>query len=164
MGRLPATTYVSRQARRGKRSGSILIDAIVGVFVLALAASAFFSMMPVIDRAQRIAHEQSTASNMAARMVEHLQLLNAKDLNVEALTSLELIDAGQDGLPYRFDNVPLDDSTGFSPAQAFRNGTGSLDIVELSAGARKAVVTIGWVSDSGKSKSFVTATVLGGYK
>lgn len=42
MGRLYATTYVSRQARRGKRSGSILIDAIVGVFVLAIAASAFF--------------------------------------------------------------------------------------------------------------------------
>lgn len=142
----------------------MLIDAMMAVFVLTLGAAAFFSLLPMLDRSQYMAREQSTALQMSNEMVDQLQLLKPSNITVGTLTQLNLIDAGQTGSPYKFSHVPLEESTGYSPAQALKNGVGTMTVTSTDAGSVMVRLTITWDSASGKQGSLSTGTIIGGYR
>jgi len=147
-----------------RRRGAISIDALTAVFVTALGAAAFFSLIPVVDKSQKIGRQESIANQLCNRMIEQLQLLKPSDVQAATLTQLNLIDSGQTSPPYSFTNIPLDEASRYSPAQALPNGTGSLDVVSLPHGSVEARVTITWRSASGRTRTLQTGTVLGGFR
>ncbi|HRF59945.1 MAG TPA: hypothetical protein PLH94_08535 [Fimbriimonadaceae bacterium] len=151
---------MSRRLRRG----ALLVDLMFGVFVLAMAATTFFALFPTVHRSQQIAKEEAIAQQMSQRMLEQLQLLKPSDITPGTLSQLNLIDPNQTQPPYSFTNIPLDAGWRFSPAQALRNGTGTLTVTQLDASSVRLAITIGWKSSSGKSSSITTGTILGGYR
>ncbi len=137
---------------------------LVGVLVLAMGAAAYFSMYPVVHRSQKMAHEETVAIQLAARMVEHIQLLRPADINEGSLMGLQLINSDSDGQPWSFSTIPLDQGSGYSPAQALRKGQGYMTTQDLSAGSKLVRIEIRWTSPSGTARSFTTGTILGGYR
>lgn len=142
----------------------MLLDALVGVFVLAIGTMSVFSLVPAAQRAQSLATEEARAAHMATRMLEQLQQLKPTELNASVLTQLGLVDTGQSASPYSFTHVPLDDATGMSPAKALRAGTGTFTVTPIAANSMRVDLTLAWTSASGKSRTLRTGTIVGGYK
>lgn len=149
--------------QRSKRGG-VFLESLMSLFVLGLGASAFFSLLPTMQRSKHIANNSSIALQLAGRMIEQVQLLKKRDLNAKTLTQLNLIDANQTGSPYSFSRVPLDDASRYSPAQLLRNGTGIMTMTTLASGSVKVDLTISWTSASGRTASINTGTIIGAYK
>lgn len=152
------------RTRTRTRRGGVFIESLVSIFVLGLGASAFFTLLPTLQKSKHIAGSHTKALQMANRMVEQVQLLRARDLTASTLTSLNLIDAGQTTSPYSFSRVPLDEASCYSPAQMLREGTGRMNVVTLASGSKRVEITISWRSESGRMASLTTGTVIGGYR
>lgn len=142
----------------------MLLDALVGVFVLAVGTMSVFSLVPTAQRAQSLATEEARAANMSTRMLEQLQQLKPSEINASVLTQLGLIDTGQGASPYSFAHVPLDDATGMSPAKALRGGAGSIAVTPIAANSVRIDLTMTWTSASGKARTLRSGTIVGGYK
>ncbi len=150
--------------RLRRRRGSVLLDAMIGLKILAMGAASFYSVFPVVTKAHKIGESQQKATQIATKMLEHIQLLSPTKLDASTLSSMQLIDAGQSSSPYTFTHLPLDDSTDYSPATALKNGKGTLTINDLQWGSKQVVVTITWKSASGKDQSTTMGTILGAYR
>ncbi len=147
-----------------RRPGSISIDALTAVFVTALGAAAYFSLVPVVDKAQHVAREESVATQLANRMIEQLQLLKPSDITASTLSQLNLIDQGQTSPPYTFSTIPLDQASRYSPREALPNGTGTLEVVSLANNTLELHVQIGWRSSSGRTRTLQSGLILGGFR
>jgi hypothetical protein len=154
----------TRLTRRHRRLGVISIDALTAIFVTALGAAAFFSLIPVVDKSQRIGRQESIAMQLNNRMIEQLQLLKPADVQPAVLSELNLIDAGQTASPYSFTNIPLDEASRYSPAQALPNGTGRLEVISLPNNSVEVRVQISWQSSSGRQRTVQSGTILGGFR
>lgn len=167
-GHEPIITFVRpfllRRRTKGKARGSFLLDVMLSVFVISLAAAAFFTLFPTFKRSERLSQEESKASLMAQRMIEHLQLLKPKDINASTLSQLNLIDAGQTQAPYSFSHIPLDEGSMYSPNQVLRNAVATMSVDDLSVNSKRIVLFMSWTSASGKTRSITTGTILGGYR
>lgn len=152
------------QTGRQRRQGALLIDLLIAMFILSMAALSFFSLFPTIARSQHIAREETVAQQMCQRLIEQLQLLKASDITGPTLAAVNLIDAGQTASPYSFSHIPLDEGSRYSPAQVLRNGTGTLTVTPIDSQSVRLGVTIGWTSASGKAMSVSTGTIIGGYR
>ena len=136
----------------------------VGLTLLAMGAVTFYSIFPVVTRAQKLGDSQQKATLIATKMIEHIQMLSPTNLNANTLTAMQLIDANQNSSPYAFTHCPVDDSTEYSPSTALKNGTGTLKINDLQWGSKQVVVTVNWTSASGKPQTLTMGTILGGYR
>ena len=147
-----------------RRRGSILLDAMIGIFILVVATLSYLSLSVVIHKSQVISKDESRAAQLAARMVEQIQMLTARDLNTETLKALNLIDSTSSTSPYSFTNIPLDHGTGYSPAKALTQGKGVLTLTKLANDSMRVTATISWRSKSGVTKSYTTGTIVGSYR
>jgi hypothetical protein len=136
----------------------------IGLILLAMGAASFYSLFPVLSKAQSIGDQEQKATQIATKMLEHIQLLSPTKLTATNLTGMQLIDAGQVASPYTFTNCPLDNSTDFSPAKALKNGTGTLTVTDTNYGSKLVTVMITWKSVTGKSKTLTSGTILGAYR
>jgi len=136
----------------------------IGLTLLAMGATSFYSLFPVLSRAQAISDQEQKATQIATKMIEHIQLLSPGKLTATNLSGMQLIDTGQTASPYTFNNCPLDNTTDYSPARALKNGKGTLTVTDTSYGAKFVSVTITWKSVTGKSKTLTTGTILGSYR
>lgn len=152
------------EAKKTKKRGSILLDAVVGVFILTIAALSYLSLTVVTHRSQVISKDESRAAQMLARLIEQVQLLSTRDMNVTTLKAMNLVDATSSESPYSFTNIPLDQGTLYSPSKSLTNGTGSMAVSTLSNGSVRVVATINWTSSSGKSQHLTSGTIIGAYK
>ena len=135
-----------------------------GILILAFAAVSMYSLFPVVQRSHAIAEQEQKATQIATKMLEHIQLISPANANATTLTAMQLIDPGQTTAPFTFNNVPLDDAARYSPATALKNGTGVLNIETIAGGSVRATVTIGWRSPSGVNSSMTMGTIMGAYR
>ena len=149
---------------RTKKSGSVLIDALVGIFILGMGAVAYFGLLPVVHRSQQIAQQESKAGQIAARIAEEYGMLKPSEVNATTLTTMNLIDSGQTSQPWTVTHIPLDDATDYSPSKALENGAGTVTTSTIANGSILVTIQITWKSASGKSRSFTTGTIIGGYR
>jgi len=149
--------------RRRRARGVVLLDVLLGVFTVTLMAAGIFSLLPSVHKSQDLAVEQARATQLANRMLEHLQLLTPDTLNGETLLKLNLIDSYGGG-KYVFTNVPLDAGARYSPATALPQGTGSFTMTDIEAGSVRIDLEIAWKSGSGKSQKISTGTIVGGHR
>jgi Tfp pilus assembly protein PilV len=163
-GRNPSMSHCQIKTRRRKIQGSILLDAMVGVFVLTIATLSYLSLTVVTHRSQVISKDETKAAQMTARLLEQVQLLKTSDLNVTTLKAMNLVDTTSTGSPYSFTNIPLDQGTMYSPSKALTQGTGTLTVSTLANGSKRVLATINWTSASGKQRSFSSGTIIGSYK
>lgn len=91
-------------------------------------------------------------------------MLRAQDVNITALSQLNLIDSGQSGNVLSFTHVPLDEASKYSPAQALKNGQGQLTITDLTSGSKKIDLVVSYKSPWGTTKQVSTGTIIGGYR
>ncbi len=152
-----------RRLRR-RVQGFLLVDVIIGMFFLVMATLSLMSLFPVIKKSEQMSTEESKAIQMCNRLIEHIQMLGAKDINGANLTSLNLIDAGQTSQPYSFTRVPLDEASHYSPAQALRNATGTLTYGTVTGNSVRVVVTLQYTSDTGQTKTIRTGTIIGAFR
>ena len=154
-----ARPRISRRHR-----GSILLDAMVGIFILVIATLSYLSLTVVTHKSQVISKDESKAAQLAGRLIEQMQLLTTRDVNVQTLTALNLVDNFSTGSPYSFTNIPLDEGTQYSPARALNGGKGTMTITKLANDSYRVVATITWKSKTGASRSYTTGTIVGSYR
>ncbi len=154
----------ANRIRSRKRRGSILLDAVIGMFILVMATLSYLSLTVVTHRSHAISKDESKASQMVARLLEQVQLLKPSDLNVTTLKAMNLIDSGSVSPPYSFTNIPLDQGTLYSPSTALIQGTGTMNVATMANGSVRVTATINWKSTTGKSRSFTSGTIIGAYK
>lgn len=150
--------------RRGRRSGAILIDAIIGMFFLVMTTLSVMSLFPVIKKGEQISTERNKATQICTRVLEHVQMLGAKDITYENLLALNLIDTSSQSQPYSFTNIPLDDASRYSPAQTLRGAKGELSFEQLADGSVLVNVSLQYKSDTGHTEVVKTGSVVGGFR
>lgn len=150
--------------RKKKVAGSFLLDGLLAVLMIGMGAAAFFGLFPSFTHSQINSSDEGKANQMAQRMIEHLQLLKPADLNASTLSTINLIDDDQTESPFTFSEIPLDEATGYSPSRAMKNGQGEMEIEDLDANSKMVKITISWTTPKGKTRSFTTGTILGGYR
>jgi hypothetical protein len=129
-----------------------------------MGAASFYSVFPALAKSHHIGDSNQKATQIATKMIEHIQLLSPSKLDASNLSAMQLIDAGQTSSPYKFTKLPLEDSTNYSPSTALKDGTGTLTINDLQWGSKQVVVTITWKSTSGTAQSLTMGTILGAYR
>jgi hypothetical protein len=132
--------------------------------MLLIATLGFLSLFPVVKRSQVASQQESVAVQIANRMLEHLQMLRAQDVNITALSQLNLIDSGQSGNILSFTHVPLDEASKYSPAQALKNGQGQMTLTNLTSGSIKIDLVVSYKSPWGTTKQVSTGTIIGGHR
>lgn len=146
-----------------RKRGAVLVDALIGSFLLVLGSLAYFSLVPVIMRGQEISKNQTKAIHMSNRIIEHLLLLKPSSLTAANLTQLALIDAGQTAPPYSISNFPLDDGWNYSPAKTLPGGAGVMRITDLGSNTKLVQIEISWDGPKGRL-TYTTGTAIGGYR
>ncbi|MCH7945723.1 MAG: hypothetical protein IIC73_06890, partial [Armatimonadetes bacterium] len=139
---------VLAKRKRRRNRGALLIDVLMGMVMLMLATLTLMSLFPVIMRGERISEDQTKAVQMVSRVVEHLQMLPADDLNAATLTSLNLIDQGQTFPPYSFTHIPLDEASMYSPAQVLRDANGTINVTPLPDGSARADILLTYTPEA----------------
>ena len=155
---------VLAKRKRRRNRGALLIDVLIGMVMLVLSTLALMSLFPVIMRGQHISEDQSKAVQMVSRLIEHLQMLPADDLNAETLTSLNLIDAGQTFPPYSFTHIPLDEASMYSPAQVLRDANGTINVTPLPDGSARVDILLTYTSEAGTAQQIQTGTIVGSFR
>jgi Tfp pilus assembly protein PilV len=154
---------VSKQQRLRRKRGAALVDALIASALLVMGSLAYFALVPVTLRSQKISQEQSTAVQIGNRIVEHLLLLKPSNLNATNLHALSLIDTGQTASPYSITNLPLDDGWTYSPAKVLPSGTGTMTITSVGSTSKLIKIEISWMGPNGMM-TYTTGTALGGYR
>lgn len=163
--RLPRIAVVKGASRTVLRAGSVLLDSLIGLFILGMGAVAYFGLLPVVHRSSEISRQESRAAQIAARVIEQLGMLKPAEVNSSTLKQLNLIDGSStEEQPWTFSNIPLDDGTSYSPAKVLRNGRGSIWMSSIANGSVLVTLEITWDSPSGASRSYRTGTIIGGYR
>jgi hypothetical protein len=155
---------VLKRERTRKRKGAILVDALVGIFILGMGAVTYLGMLPVVHRGNEVAQQDSKVGQIAARVTEEFGMLKPSEITASTLAQLNLIDPGQNAQPWTFSHIPLDDGTSYSPAKALKNGVGTVTTSNLANGSILVSVTIAWTSPTGHARSLTTGTIVGGYR
>jgi hypothetical protein len=128
-----------------------------------MAALSFFTLLPVIQRSAETSSQETLAIQISSRLIEHIQMLNPTDCNAATLSSLNLIDNNQTSSPFYFSNIPLDNGSNYSPSKCLPSGQGLLTITDLGGGSVLCQVKVLWRGTAG-TKTYTTATILGGYR
>ena len=137
----------------------------IGLILLSMAASAFYSLFPVVSKSQAIGDEEQKATQICTKMIEHIQLLSPTKLTCTNLTGMLLIDTGQSGSgPFTFNHCPLDDAMDYAPADSLKNGTGTLTISTINYGDCQVIATVTWKTPTGKTETVSEGTILGAYR
>ncbi|MCH7903725.1 MAG: hypothetical protein IH944_04065 [Armatimonadetes bacterium] len=136
----------------------------LGIFMLVLATVALMSLYPVIKRGEMMSSDETKAVQMTTRLIEHIQMLGADDVNGQVLESLNLIDAGQTLQPYSFTHIPLDEASMYSPAQVLDDANGNLTITTLADGSKRVDIKLDYRSKSGELQTVQTGTVIGAFR
>jgi len=150
--------------RRRRNRGALLVDVMLGIFMLVIATLTLMSLFPMIKRGEQMSKDESMAIQMVSRLIEHLQMLPADDLNAQTLTSLNLIDAGQTFPPYSFTHIPLDEASMYSPAQVLRDANGTINVTPLPDGSARVDLLLTYTSESGKTEQIKTGTIVGSFR
>ena len=150
--------------KRRLRAGALLMDVMIGIFMLVLATVTLMSLFPVVMRGEKMSSDESKAIQMTSRLVEHIQMLGAEDINGKTLESLNLIDTGQLVQPYSFTHVPLDEASMYSPAQVLDDAKGELEITVLGDGSRRVDLELQYRSKSGDIRTVKTGTIIGAFR
>src|SRR5690242_19387132 len=132
-----------RRTNRTKR-GLLLVDTLTAIFILSIAALALFSTIPVAGHASKIASDQGKATYIATKYIEQLQTLKTSDLSTSNLTTLNLIDTGQNSAPYSFANVPLDNGSYYSPSKMLKGAEATVNFTSIDAGSVRADIVVKW--------------------
>ncbi|MEA2553619.1 MAG: hypothetical protein QOJ65_1795 [Fimbriimonadaceae bacterium] len=136
----------------------------IGLIILSMGAASFYSFFPVMSKTHQIGDSEQKATQIATKMLEHVQLLSPSKLDATTLSGMLLIDPNQVTPPFTFTHIPLDNGTDYSPATALKNGTGTLNIQDLNYGSKLVTVTVTWSMANGQTKSLSTGTIIGGYR
>ena len=150
-------------ARNRRIRGATLIDGLIAAALVVMGAVAYYSMVPLVQRSQLIAEQQTLAVQISNRMVEHILLLKPDNLNATALSQLNLIDSGQSTQPFKITNLPMDDGWSYSPAKALPSGSGTLTIADIGDRCKRVKIVITWKGPNG-TQTYTTGTVLGGHR
>jgi Tfp pilus assembly protein PilV len=146
---------------RKRQAGFSVLDALVGVFILAVGSLCVGSLMPTLARSQKMSHDTSMAVQIATRELEQLRLAGYANANYTSLRSLNLVDLYSGSGPYKFSNVNLDNASHLSAASALRSGTGELIIDQTTPTVRQLTVTVKWLSPNGTNRSVSMSMMLG---
>lgn len=158
----PIVKAVPKVARA--KVGAVIVDALAAVFVFAVAAVGVYSLIPVVSKSSRMGRDETLAVQMVTRLIEHMQLLPARDVTPDKLRSLNLIDADDDTSPYSFARIPLDEASRYSPAQALRNARAEIWIEDAAANSKIVRVELAYQTANGRTETIRTGTVVGGYR
>jgi len=145
------------------RRASVTVDALIATAIVALGAVGLYSLTPVVYRTQQMTGYRERAVLLGNRMVEHLQLLTPSTITLSKLQSLNLVEANQTAQLWKFDRIPMDEASLYSPAQSLPSGQGRITTTTLSDGSVRIVVQISWI-DRSQRVYYTTGTILGGYR
>jgi hypothetical protein len=136
---------------RSKR-GVSLVDMMVTVFLLATAGVIFAASFPTGYACSRKAQEYKLATAIAQRKMEQLRATNYESLTQLLMQSAGTIDAEPTDSPYSFTSVD-------SVAGQLTQGTGTVEIADMTSSLRQVAVTVSWQDKNSVTRSVRLTTV-----
>ncbi len=155
---------VAKAPKTRTRRGSLLIDVMCALFILAMGVLAIFSTLPASKATQIMSADQANATYLSTKYIEQLQFLRTSQLTASTLKNLNLIDADAVSAPYSWANVPLDDGSYYSPAKRLKNAVATVNFTNIDSGAVRCDVVMKWKTPNGIQQTLTTGTIVGGYK
>ena len=129
-----------------RRRGAMFIDALLGVYIVAIAAILFAATMGVAVVSRAKADERTKAVAIVDRQLESIQNLGYGNLSYTSLTWYDLIDSQPTQSPFSFADVG---TSADRVSTVLPGGTGTVSITDLSSTVRKVTVTVSWISRTG---------------
>ena len=136
--------------------GSVLLDAMIGMFILVVAALIYSATMAMSAVSRAKADEFTKATSIVNRELESIKNLGYDNLTHDALAYYSLISATPATSPYSFTSVG---ATNDRIGTLLRDGTGTVAVTDESGTLRKVVVTLNWTSRTG-ARSVIASTEL----
>ncbi len=131
---------------RGRR-GVMLIDAMIGVMMLALVAMIFAAALNGAALSRGMADGQTKAVIILGRQMESIRNVGYANLNYTSLLYYGLIDGSSTTSPYSFTNAGQVISDQVS--NILKDGAGTVQITDVTDTIRQVTVTVSWSSHTG---------------
>jgi hypothetical protein len=132
--------------RRRRDRGSVLLDAMFGMFILVIAALVYSGTMGMAAVSRAKADEFTKATSIVNRELESIKNLGYDNLTHDALAYYSLISPTPGASPYSFTSVG---DTNDRISTLLRNGVGTVAVTDESGTLRKVVVTVSWTARTG---------------
>ena len=132
--------------RRRPDRGTVLLDAMIGMFILVIAALIYSGTMGVAAVSRAKSDEFAKATSIVNRELESIKNLGYDNLTHDALAYYSLISATPATSPYSFTSVG---ATNDRIDTLLTSGTGTVAVTDESGTLRKVVVTVTWTSRTG---------------
>ncbi len=144
---------------RRNQAAFTLVEVVFSVFVIAMCAMIVASTMPVAAMSRTKADLLTRASDIAEKEMESIRGEGFSNATPTQLASLGLIDSSTPVATNTYSFTNVDTGLFDNPAKVLPQGTGSVQLTNLSLGTVQIVVTVNYMSD-GVNKSVQTGTIL----
>jgi hypothetical protein len=129
-----------------RKSGAIFIDAMLGVYILAILGLMFAAITMAALISRTMADERTKAATIVNRQLESLKNVGYGNLTYTGLRYYGLIDQNPTAQPFSFSGVG---SATERVSELLPSGTGAVTVADVSASLRQVTVTVSWESRTG---------------
>lgn len=142
-----------------RRSGFTLVEVLFAIFVISMCALIVACTMPVATMSKVRGDYLTRASDIAEKEIEGIRGAGFANAAPNGLLTAGLIDSSTPIATNTYSFTNVDNAVYDSPAKVLPQGTGTVQITNLSLGETQIVVTVTYVFN-GQTKNVTTGTVV----
>jgi len=131
---------------RGRTRGAIFVDAMLGIYILALLGLMFAATTMAALVSRTMADERTKATSIVNRQLESIKAIGYGNLTYSALYYYGLIESSPTSSPFSFTSAG---STTDRVSELLPSGTGTVAVTDASSTMRLVTVTVNWDSRTG---------------
>jgi hypothetical protein len=140
---------MTRNVRMGlarNRRGAILIDAMTGIYVLALGTAVYVAAVCSATQSYSMVNNGGKALAAADMEIEAIKSLTYGNANYNSLIFYQLIDESSSTSPFSFTNAT---GNGTALSNLIPGATGTVTVTDESTTQRKIIVAVTWTTQTG---------------
>ncbi len=120
-----------------RRPGYTLVEVMISIGLLAMAATMFTAMMPMAFRGAQMTGNYQQASSLIQHKIDELRAVGYGRLTYSELQAAGIIDASPTTAPFSFAGVD-------SLNSIFVSATGTISLADFDANTKQVTVTLTW--------------------
>ncbi len=140
--------------RRRKTAGFTFTEAIVGIFIVALSAAIYCSLLPMAFKTGKMVGNSNQASSLVQHKIDQMRGVGWGRLTYKELSNAGIVDASPNAAPFNFKTVDNLSAIYVTP-------TATIDVADYNTEIKKVTVTLTWSGSANKQgNGTITAMAL----